>query len=266
MSDAHRAVKGVVLSDMENRKLVDQSDLRKGACLGEIKPRSASLEQGTHTEKMKEESSSEDDSSSVESDPQMSILGGIGKFGSTFFNSLVLTADEPTKKRNSSKVPILENPDWMPIKIHRRICKLFNSSGCNAGKMCIDAHVYYFKGNLPEFVPDPALVQRYEDFFDIRLKASDRYVHSAFNKKGKEWFTAALLCPVKNVIYYAAGGANSFPSKQKLCTGENLFWYPTENDAHAACDGILVYAFREFVGNSEREICSKENEHRSNYS
>lgn len=209
--DARHAVEGVVLSDLKNRNIYSPSTMEES-----------------------------DDS---DSDQSTQV---IGKYATNTFHMLAMSSPEKPKKNVSKEVPILQKQDWILEEIGTKSCRLFNKNGtCALGKKCKLAHVYKFKGTLPELPPDPkALFLTYEKF-GFSFGSGNRFYKSEQGRNGKTWHTACIRCPIDSTIYYAAGGADAHRSKQKLCTYANLFWYPSEESAKAACDGIVLYALRD---------------------
>merc|ERR1719253_1831110 len=123
VEDARRAAEGVALSDFKNRNI--------------------------YTPSMKQESESSD------SDSDQSVQMH-GKYSMNTFHMLAMSSARKPKKSVSKEVPILERKDWILDGITKASCPSYNRNGtCSAGQKCRYAHIYKFKGKLPELPPDP---------------------------------------------------------------------------------------------------------------
>lgn len=157
-----------------------------------------------------------------------------------------------TQASAESELPKLNNPDWMVgerdtskpgWKVKR--CLFFNShQGCKYKKMCNNAHV----ATTSTWV-EPKTNRDVTDAYAKMFAGASLYESSRFNRHehsgGRTWHTSAIRCPLENVIYYAAGGSHATKSAQ------GVFWYPTEEDAKKAADGVLLGCLQQRVNTTK---------------
>eukprot|EP00978_Attheya_sp_CCMP212_P033850 scaffold138780_cov50-Attheya_sp.AAC.1 len=144
-------------------------------------------------------------------------------------------------------LPVLKHKDWM-VPASKKHCKDFASPrGCRvASNHCKYIHVYLTRRKKDDGFPssddsmphDDALAFAYRtNFPNTPLLSARDFCHLCITCEGKQWHTSALTCPREQVIYYAAGGKNTVRSSQ------NIYWYPTQEDAKLAVAAVVLRAF-----------------------
>ena len=146
------------------------------------------------------------------------------------------------KDKENPCLPFLHKTEWMLKEPKVKTCIVFSrNNACAYGKSCSFAHIH----NGEQLIPEAAVTE--EDFFlsyrqkfgnNIVLDITNFIVKTERAPDGVEWFTAAFLCPVKEIIYVAAGCEQSFRSSQ------NLFWYRSPEAAIGAVSAVVVVALK----------------------
>ena len=156
-------------------------------------------------------------------------------------------------------LPVINPWNWMELHRGKRCTAFHTVSGCPYGESCGLSHVHYPKSVTQGQVPARTdLMQAYARNFaravldplwsddtntgtfgeGVPGRAGGFGIKSAHDLNGRKWFVAAWGCPRDGTVYYAAGGLNGFVGAQ------NMFLYPTVDDAKLAACGVALDAFR----------------------
>jgi hypothetical protein len=141
-------------------------------------------------------------------------------------------------------LPLLSKTEWMLKYPKGKACIAFSrNNACSHGKQCSFAHIYSGKHlHQPEAaVNNEALALAYRQKFQYNLLSDSHFLtKEERSSDGVEWFTAAFVCPVKEIIYLASG------CEQGFCSSQGLFWYSTSKAAIGAASAVVVQALNEF--------------------
>lgn len=154
-------------------------------------------------------------------------------------------------------LPLIHPWNWMEINHEDRCTRFYSSQGCSDGKRCRFAHVHFPQSVTQDRAPSHKALP-YAYLYNFGLTLTDTLwndgsthwmapkdtrptnffrIRYASDDHKRTWYTAAWKCPREGIIYYAAGAKNG------LVNNQNMFLYPTLEDAKLAVCGVILNAF-----------------------